>query len=64
MVGDTVEDAVAAHANALFFVAATYGYGTPTVDAPSAPLGTIASLRELPECLTGLARLLPANLTS
>jgi phosphoglycolate phosphatase len=64
MVGDTAEDAVAAHANALCFVAATYGYGTPTVDAPSAPLATIASLRELPECLAGLAKRLPANITS
>jgi phosphoglycolate phosphatase len=55
MVGDTVEDAAAAHANGISFVAATYGYGTPTVDAPTAALETIASLRELPERIDAAA---------
>jgi phosphoglycolate phosphatase len=59
MVGDTVEDATAAWANGLPFVGATYGYGTPTVGAPAAPLATIANLRELPARLDELATPLP-----
>jgi phosphoglycolate phosphatase len=62
MVGDTVEDAAAAYANGIAFMAATYGYGTPSVDAPTAALGTIASLRELPERLEQAApRRPPSN---
>jgi phosphoglycolate phosphatase len=59
MIGDTVEDAEAASANELSFIAATYGYGTPTVGAPAAAFGTIASLRELPARLQELAMHLP-----
>ena len=59
MVGDTVEDARAAWENGLAFVAATYGYGTPTVDAPGAALGTIARLRELPLRLDEFTARLP-----
>jgi phosphoglycolate phosphatase len=59
MIGDTVEDAEAAWANDLAFIAATYGYGTPTVGAPVGALATIASLRELPARLQELAPNVP-----
>ena len=61
MVGDTVEDAAAACANGVGFIAATYGYGTPTIGAPTAALATIATLRELPARLDEIAMTLPPN---
>jgi phosphoglycolate phosphatase len=52
-VGDSVEDAAAAAANAVPFIAATYGYGTVTSGHPI--VATIGSLAELPARLAALA---------
>ena len=53
-VGDSAEDAAAAAANKLAFVAALYGYGSP-VTADPAPAGRISALSELPAQLARLA---------
>lgn len=54
LVGDSVEDAAAADANGVPFVAAMYGYGNP--DAGSHPVAArLAALADLPARLTALA---------
>jgi phosphoglycolate phosphatase len=55
LVGDSVEDAEAAAANGMRFIAALYGYGDPLRFTGPKPSGTIASLAELPLLLGRLA---------
>lgn len=54
MVGDSVEDADAAAANGVRFIAVTYGYGSPLSFAEAAPAGTLVRLADLPALIAGL----------
>lgn len=55
LVGDTTEDAAAAHANGLPFIAATYGYGSPLAEAAHPSVARLAQLTDLPALLRRLA---------
>lgn len=55
LVGDTMDDARAASANALAFVEAAYGYGT--IAPGSAGVARVSALADLPAVLAGLAGL-------
>lgn len=46
-IGDSVDDADAASAHRVAFVAVTYGYGTPVATDRSAPAATIGAITEL-----------------
>lgn len=54
LVGDSVEDAAAAAANEVRFVAAAYGYGTPSAFTAAAPAATLTRLADLPAVLAAL----------
>ncbi|MEA3245923.1 MAG: HAD family hydrolase [Gemmatimonadota bacterium] len=54
VVGDSADDANAAHANRLRFVAAAYGYGDPSAAAGPPPSAVLDELRALPEVLRRL----------
>lgn len=54
MVGDSVEDAQAAAANDIRFVAVTYGYGTPLAFADARPAAMLDRLGDLPMILRQL----------
>jgi phosphoglycolate phosphatase len=54
LVGDSVEDARAAAANALRFIAADYGYGDPDEDG-TVPAARIGALSELPATVRRLS---------
>lgn len=54
MVGDSGEDADAAAANGVRFVAAMYGYGSPLSFTEAAPAGTLMRLTDLPALIAGL----------
>ncbi|HVZ50280.1 MAG TPA: HAD hydrolase-like protein [Gemmatimonadaceae bacterium] len=54
MVGDSAEDAEAAAANDLPFVAVAYGYGTPHAFEGARPVATLERLADLPAVLRRL----------
>ena len=54
MVGDSVEDADAAAANGVRFIAVTYGYGSPLSFADAVPAGALVRLADLPALIAGL----------
>ncbi|HLA89452.1 MAG TPA: HAD family hydrolase [Gemmatimonadaceae bacterium] len=54
LVGDTVEDAAAARAHHLAFIAATYGYGSPLADPRYPAAGVLERLADLPALLERL----------
>ncbi len=54
LVGDSVEDAAAAAANHVPFVAANYGYGTPAAFTEAQPAGMVDRLSDLPAVLAAL----------
>ena len=54
LVGDSVEDAEAAAANDIRFIAATYGYGSPLSFTTVAPAATLDRLGDLPRVLASL----------
>lgn len=51
LVGDSAEDGDAAGANAVPFVAARYGYGTPIPTDGTSPVGSLGAITELPDLL-------------
>lgn len=54
MVGDSGDDADAAAANGIPFVAVTYGYGNPLADPAVRPAAVLDRLAELPDVLARL----------
>jgi phosphoglycolate phosphatase-like HAD superfamily hydrolase len=54
MVGDSGDDADAAAANDLGFIAATYGYGNPLADPAVRPAAVLDRLAALPDILARL----------
>lgn len=54
LVGDSIDDAEAAAANGVPFIAATYGYGAPLTFPGIAPAATLDQLADLPRVLRGL----------
>lgn len=54
LVGDSVEDAQAAHANGIPFIAVRYGYGDPLAYGDARPAAELRALAELPALLARL----------
>ena len=54
MVGDSTDDADAAAANGVRFIAVTYGYGSPLSFTDAVPAATLGRLTELPGLLGSL----------
>jgi phosphoglycolate phosphatase len=54
LVGDSVEDAAAAAAHGMRFVAAEYGYGTPSAFTGAGPAAVLERLSDLPGVLAAL----------
>lgn len=54
LVGDSVEDAAAAAAHSVRFIAAAYGYGTPSAFTAALPAATLTRLSDLPAALAAL----------